>query len=124
MSDITWEDAVAHYAALSSVDAGAQDDLLAFVNDGALSASVFGGADSVKYKLARIHSLAHIVETSGRGGAGGPIASKTISAESLSVAYASAATSSNQLLTTAAGCALWSLMRSSPSARIFARCLW
>jgi hypothetical protein len=123
MSAITWEDAVAHYAALSSVDARAPDDLLAFVHDGALSASVFGGADSVKYKLARIHYLAHVVETEARKGAVGPVASKTISAESLSVSYASAAASSEQLLTTSGGSALWSLMRSSPSARIFARCL-
>ena len=119
MADITWEDAVAHYPSLVSVDEDAQDDLLAFVNEGALSASVFGGADSARYKLARIHYLAHIIETQGRAGAGGPIVSKTISAESLSVTYGSAASSTNQLLTTAGGSALWQLIQFSPRARVF-----
>ncbi len=123
VADITWDHAVAHYPSLASVAEDAQDDLLAFVNDGALSASVFGGADGAKYKLARIHYLAHLVELSARAGQGGAIAGKTISAESLSVTYANAASNSEQLLSTAGGSALSQLIRSSPGARIFARCL-
>lgn len=122
MADITWAHAVAHYPSLTGVAADAQTDLLAFVNTEALSAAVFGGADSAKYKLARIHYLAHMVETELRNGKGGAIASKSISAESLSVSYASSASSSEQLLTTAGGSALWQLIRSSPRARIMARC--
>jgi hypothetical protein len=118
MADITWEDAEAHYPALSSVSEEAQADLLAFVNGSALSASVFGGVGSAKYRLARVHYLAHLVEAQTRGGASGPIASKTISAESLSVSYASSAASQDVLLTTAGGAALRQLIRSSPGARI------
>ena len=119
MADIDWDDVEAHYPGLASVDEDAQTDLLAFVNNEALSASVFGGEDSAKYKLARIHYLAHIVESSARVGSGGAIASKTITANSLAVTYAGAASSAEQLLTTAGGSALYTLMRMSPRARVF-----
>lgn len=126
MADITWSDVTNHYASLSTVASGAQDDILAYVND-ALSASVFGGEDNPKYKLARIYMAAHMGELEARNaraaGAVGAVTSKTIGATSLSVTYGAAASaSSTELLrTTPGGTAYLQLLRSSPRARLFAR---
>lgn len=121
MADITWDDVESHYPGMSAVGEDAHDNILAFVNAEALSATVFGGEDSAKYKLARIHYAAHLGELGlrGTGGAAGPVASKTIAASSLSVSYADAGASESALLATVAGSALYTLMRSSPRARVF-----
>ncbi len=127
MADITWSDVTNHYASLSTVASGAQDDILAYVND-ALSASVFGGEDSATYKLARIYLAAHMGELLRRNaataGAIGPVTSKTIGATSLSVTYGTGASvggGSSVLLTTPGGSAYLQLLRTRPKARLFAR---
>lgn len=118
--DITWTDVEAYYPALAGVADAVQDDILAYVNDEALSASVFGGATSTKYRLARIYLAGHIAESQARAaGVAGPVQSKTIAAESLSVTYGSFSAASVQLLTTAPGSALYQLMQMSPRARLF-----
>jgi hypothetical protein len=122
VADILWVDVTAHYAAMSAVGEAARADILAFVNDGALAPSVFGGESAPKYKLARIHYAAHLGELEklrGAGGAAGAITSKTVSADSLAVSYGGAAGGDEALLSTAPGTALYWLIRSSPRARVF-----
>lgn len=119
MADIAWSDVVNHYPALSAVDAEAQTDILALAN-AALAASVFGGEDAAKYKLARVHYAAHVTTLAARAtGGGGAVTSKTISATSLSVSYGAVAQGDSVLLSTAPGTALYFLMQTSPSARLF-----
>lgn len=128
MADITWTDVTNHFASLAApaVSVDAQTDILADVNAN-LSASVFGGEDNPKYKLARIYMAAHMGELEARNaraaGAVGAVTSKTIGATSLSVTYgATASASSTALLrTTPGGAAYLGLLRTTPRARLFAR---
>jgi hypothetical protein len=116
---ITWDEVEAHYPGLASVDAEAQTDILALAEE-ALSATVFGGEDAAKYKLARIHYAAHVATLAARAtGGGGAVTSKTISANSLSVSYGSVTQGDSALLATAAGTALYFLMQTTPRARLF-----
>lgn len=130
MADITWTDVTNHYASLASpaVSSAAQTDILAYVNDEALEASVFGGDDASTYKLARIHLAAHYGEIEARNaraaGAVGPASSKSINATGMSVTYSGSGAVSvndNAFLTTPGGTAFRSLVRSNPRARLFAR---
>jgi hypothetical protein len=130
VADITWTHVTNHYASLvaPAVGTDAQTDILAYVNDEALDASVFGGEDATTYKLARIYLAAHMGELLRRNaataGAVGAATSKTITATELSVTYgtgANAGGGTNVLLTTPGGTAYLALVRSSPRARLFAR---
>jgi hypothetical protein len=128
MAAIAWTNVTDHYASLAApaVSTNAQTDILAYVNDEALSASVFGGESSTQYKLARIHLAAHMGELERRNaataGAVGAATEKTISATSLSVTYGGKVNASDDVfLTTPGGVAFRSLVRSNPRARLFAR---
>lgn len=60
MANIVWADVVNHASALANpaVSVPAQTDLLGWANN-LLNVRVFGGENSVKYKLARIYLVAH-----------------------------------------------------------------
>lgn len=63
MADIVWADVLAHAPELSVASAGAQTDVLAYVNQ-TLSSAEFGGDTSIIFKLARILLAAHMVTMS------------------------------------------------------------
>lgn len=75
MASIIWSDVTAFAPELAAVAAGAQTDLLAYVNGDGVAVDVFGGEDSPTTRLARIYLAAHVA-TVGRFGAGaGPLTS-------------------------------------------------
>lgn len=80
MADITWTQVVAFAPKLSTLDSGAQDTLLAWVNAGgnAIDPAAFGGESSPTTTLARIYLAAHAGTMSKQGGAGaaGPVVGK------------------------------------------------
>lgn len=75
--DITWSQVEAFAPELSTVDADAQTDILAFVNT-ALDANMFGGTSAARYKLAKIYMAAHFGSQGLRGvsGSAGPVTSE------------------------------------------------
>jgi hypothetical protein len=87
MADIVWNDVTAVAPELSTVSAGAQADLLSYVNTHVDPAKL-GGVGSPKYRLARIYLAAHMATMSSQGGVGvaGPVISE--SAGGLSRSYA------------------------------------
>lgn len=85
MADITWSDVTALQANLSTVAAGAQTLILAYVNE-ELSAAAFGGEDSARFTLARCYLAAHLGELTRRNGAQ-DVRSETIAAGSVTLAY-------------------------------------
>lgn len=112
MADITWDDVVALQANLSSVAEAAQDMILDYVNED-LNPTAFGGEDSARYVLARCYLAAHLGELVRGNGAGGAVASETISSTSISLAYARATTSGDGLLQTSWGTQYAALVRQS-----------
>jgi hypothetical protein len=89
MADITWSDVEDHAAELSSVSAGAQTNILAFVN-ATLDVTCVGGdagEDSPRVKLARVYLAAHLGTLAlpgGAGGAGGPLTAESLGDEARS----------------------------------------
>lgn len=78
MASITWTDVTNHAPALSSVVAGAQTDILAYVNL-LLTVSLFGGEAAAKTKMARVYAAAHFgtLELLATNGAAGAVSSET-----------------------------------------------
>jgi hypothetical protein len=90
---ITWDMVTAFAPELATFASGAQDVLLAYVND-ALNVNLLDGEDGSKTKLARIYLAAHVATMSKRGGgAAGPVVSS--SAGGLSRSFAVIATGGN-----------------------------
>ncbi len=87
MAAITWPNVVDFAATLSTTAVGAQDAILAYVNQ-ALQPEVYGGEDATKLRLARIYLAAHMGEILRRQGIGGAVTGESISAESVSFSYA------------------------------------
>ena len=79
MADIIWGDVTNHAAALSAVDATAQADILAHVND-ALDVDRFDGESGAKTKLLRIYLAAHFGQLllDAVSGGAGPAMSKKL----------------------------------------------
>lgn len=101
MADIVWADVTGFAPELTTVSAGAQTLILAYVNDEALDSSVFGGESANMYKMARIYLAAHRGTLTLRGGTAGPVTSE--SAGGLSRSYGSGMTSSTGLESTVYG---------------------
>lgn len=82
MAAITWLHVVAHASTLAGVHVDQQADLLDLVNT-QLNASMFGGEDAAKTKLARIYFAAHFASLPGAGtlpdgsAAAGPVTSES-----------------------------------------------
>lgn len=79
MAAITWSDVTAHASDLSAVAAGAQTDVLAYVNE-MVDPAKLGGETSSRYRLARIYLAAHLGTVSLKRGAAaaGPLISETV----------------------------------------------
>jgi hypothetical protein len=112
---ILWQDVEALQPNLSTVSAAAQMIFLALVNED-LNPTAFGGEDSVRYHLARCYLAAHLGELERRRGvSGGPVQSKTIGTSSITIAYATAMSSSDDVLrTTTWGSAYADMLLASP----------
>ena len=118
MASIVWTDVVNHAASLSTLDAEAQTDILAYVND-RLNVRIFGGEDSASLKLARIYLAAHFGSglVNGAGGEAGPVVSE--SAGGLSRSYGSLfSMDSSVLATTAYGQSYLNIIRGLVDARM------
>ncbi len=113
MADITWSDVESFYPALSAVASDAQDDIIAWVN-GALAVSNFSGEGSQKLRMARIFMAAGQGELALPGAGNGQVASKTVSADSISVTYATSVTSA-AFANTVGGAQFNALMRTTPA---------
>ncbi len=87
MADIAWSDVTAFASELSTVDSGAQTDILAYVND-TLSPKAFGGEASPKLRLARIYLAAHVGTLSQSGGSAKAGALTSETADDISRTYA------------------------------------
>jgi hypothetical protein len=91
VANVVWADIEALQANLSTVSAAAQMIILAHVNED-LNPAAFGGEDTAKYHLARVYLAAHLGELERRkGGASGQVTSKTIGTNSMTLAFAQAA---------------------------------
>jgi hypothetical protein len=113
MAAITWTDVTNHDSSLSSVDANAQTDILAFVN-AALDVACFDGEGGPKTKLTRIYLAAHFATLANvsSGGSGGPVTAESLGDESRS--YGSFfAMSSSALAATGYGIAYLSMVNTS-----------
>ncbi len=98
MPAVLWQDVEALQPNLSTVSAAAQMIILAHVNED-LNATAFGGEDTARYHLARCYLAAHLGELERRRGtSAGPVQSKTIGASSITLAYAVARSSSDDVL--------------------------
>lgn len=116
MAAIAWTDVTDVASQLSAVGPAAQTAILLFVNT-TLNVQLLGGEDSPRLKLARTFLAAHIGElVRRRDQQAGPVASKSVSASSLSVSYASMA-NGDALSSTSYG-GLYKLMLLGSGARI------
>lgn len=98
MANVVWQDVEALQSNLSTVSVAAQMIFLAHVNED-LNPSAFGGEDSARYHLARCYLAAHLGEIERRrGGTSGPVQSKTIGTNAITLSYASAMSSSSDVL--------------------------
>ena len=112
MADITWTDVVDHAAGLSTHDAEAQANILAYVN-AHFDVSVLDGEAGPTTKLARVYLAAHLAsleKTSGGSGVG-PVQSESGGRLSRSYATRSAG---GALSDTSHGRLLKGLLRTSP----------
>lgn len=111
MADIAWPDVTTAFpneAALAAVPVPLQAPILERVNK--LSANFFGGADSARFKLARLYLAAHMALTTVPGNAAaGPVTAEAI--DDLSRQYAVMVTGSHGA--TGYGQAFDELLRSS-----------
>ncbi len=87
MADVTWADVTGFASTLTRVSAGAQADILAYVNS-TLNPDVYGGVDASKYRIARIYLAAHMGEINLRNGVGGAVTHESVGADSISFGYA------------------------------------
>lgn len=110
MSDVTWSDVTDLQPGLSTVSAGAQANILAYVNDD-LNPAAFGGEDSSTFVLARCYLAAHLGVLTQTAGAAGSVSSETYGASSVSIAYG---TSDEGLKSTSWGNAYRDLLDASP----------
>lgn len=114
MAAITWSDVSLLAPELSTVAAGAQTLILAYVNDVHDVDAIDGdGEDGYRTKLARIYLAAHLATKIGTG-AGGAGAVTSESVGGLSRSYAVAASSGAELETTGYGTAYLGILNRSP----------
>lgn len=100
MADIAWSNVVDFAPELSGIDADAQTDILAYVND-ELDVALFDGESGPKTKLARIYLAAHVATgtlTGSSGGAAGPVTAEAEGGLSRSYGSMSAALSDPAML--------------------------
>lgn len=111
MAAIIWTDVVALAPELSGVAAGAQTDILAYVNT-AHSVVNWGGETSPRLRLARIYLAAHFASSGTLGNAGGSVTSK--SEGEVSVSFGGyGGTSADALAATAYGRLYGQILRTS-----------
>ncbi len=115
MADIAWSDIVADAPQLADVSALGQVLIVDYVNN-ELSSDAFGGPASARYKLARILLAQHLGQIVVTRGDAGQTSSETVSAESMTVAYAQNS-SGKSLDLTSYGVQLQLLIRTSARAR-------
>lgn len=114
MAAITWANVVDFFATLSTVDADAQTAILAAANEAFSVANFSGGESDPELRLARIYYAAHFGEIAlASASTTGDIQSKTVSKDSLTVAYASS--SAADLAATTGGAMLAALLNSTPA---------
>lgn len=115
MPAIVWQDVEALQSNLSTVPPAAQMIFLAHVNED-LNPAAFGGDGTARYHLARCYLAAHLGELERRrGGSSGPVQSKTIGTSSITLTYAAAMSSSDEVLrTTSWGSMYADMLASSP----------
>lgn len=79
MADIVWTDVTAFAPQLTTVDAGAQTDILAHVN-ALLDVDQFDGESGPTTRLARIYLAAHVAASvqQGASGSAGPVTSEKV----------------------------------------------
>lgn len=111
MADIAWSDVIDHAAELSAVTAGAQANILAFVN-AALDVATFDGEAGPRTKLARIYLAAHFAtaDVVSTGGAG-PLTAESLGDESRS--YGSFSLAAGTLASTGYGNSYLALVNTS-----------
>lgn len=115
MAAITWAHVVDHYPALSTIDADAQTDILAHVNE-AIVVKLLGGESSPRLKLARVHLAAYfaLLSKTAASGAAGPVVSESVG--DVSRTYANPYSfGSVRAGTNVAGDAYLALVRTSPA---------
>jgi hypothetical protein len=110
VADIAWSDVTDLQANLSTVAAGAQMIILAYVNDD-LNPAAFGGEDSATFVLARAYLAAHLGELTRRNGTSGNVSSETYGRTSVSISYGA---SDDGLKLTSWGSAYAELLLASP----------
>ncbi len=98
MAAIKWQDVSGLVPSLAALATEGQDGILAFVN-AYFSPTIWGGEDSVRYKMARVFLAAHLATMSPWGGVSGRVTSKTISTSSASINYAQKLTTDGLELT-------------------------
>lgn len=113
MAAIEWHEVVDHYPALSTFDVHAGDDVVAFVNE-TVNVDAFGGEDSYKTKLARIHLAAHFAAIASTSAlSGGPVKRRRVGDIEEEFATSSSPSDSEGMTQTAGGRAYLALLRSS-----------
>lgn len=115
MASIVWADVVAFAPTLSTVDAGAQADVLGYVNI-VLAVAQFDGEDGPTTRLARIYLAAHMgsLGVAAASGSAGPVVSRSIGG--ISEDYADTSSSSGSALgDTSFGELYLQLVRRSPA---------
>jgi hypothetical protein len=116
---IVWADVTAHASDLSTVSAGAQTDVLAYVND-TVDPDKLGGEASARYRLARIYLAAHfgtVVLAQGTPPAG-PVTSESVGGVSRTYGVAAGASgSASEIASTGWGREYLALIRRSAASR-------
>lgn len=110
MAAVTWTDVTDLQSGLSTVSAGAQSKILAYVNEG-LNPAAFGGEDSPRWTLARCYLAAHLGTLTQRSGTAGAVSSETYGTSAVSIAYG---TTDEGLASTAWGQAYQGMLDASP----------
>lgn len=121
MTAIAWSDVTAVDSALSSVSAGYQTQILAYVNGDGVAEDKLDGEDGTTTKLARTLLAAHMGVMSLRGAAGGTGQITGMSEGGVSISYAQPgfATLADDLKSTPHGVMFSTLINRAPKIRGF-----
>lgn len=122
MAAITWDDVVAIAAKLSTLPAGRQATILAYVNT-QIPVRVWGGEDAPALYEGRINLAAHMGTLAAQGSAGGagtagPVTRVTEGDVTVEFAHLASQATSNNLLRTTYGAEFKRLLRTRGRARI------
>ncbi len=118
MAAITWTDVTNHAPDIGTVAAGAQTDILAYVNDEAIDPDALGGSSAYEYKLARIYLAAHFgTIATVAGSAGGAVKREKVGDLEIEFAVGTGSMSASSLTATRWGKLYLELVQRAPSAR-------